>query len=261
MMNIRKFSAWILTIIIVAVLPLGFCTVSAKADESAVPAYETVILDNENLLTEDEEKELSQHMLKLTEYGNVMFQSVKLSSSTDFEKYSEDTYYDYFGNEPGVIFQIDMGNRKLTLSSSTEMDDLIAYERDTIVDNVYRYATDEEYLRCASRCYDEIYDVINDIEIAHTLKYIDNALLAVLISLILNFIIVFAGSKKKTSTGKIVAALAASAVVADVAVKQGNKTKVYSPSSSGSGGSGGSFSGGGGGGGGGFSGGSSSHGF
>lgn len=232
----------------------------ASYDEEAV-YYEALILDYAGLLTDDEEYELYDYMEMLTEYGNVIFQSVELSQDTDFETYCEDTYYSYYGNEPGVIFQIDMGNRKLTLSASTDMEKLIGKERDTIVDNVYRYATDGDYLGCALRCFEEIYEVVNDGEIAHTMKYIDNAILAIIISLILNFIIVFASnSKKKTTAGEIVAAMAITTAVSGVAITEGKLAKEYKPLSSGSSssGGGGGFSGGGGGG---FSGGSSSHGF
>ena len=231
----------------------------ASYDEEAV-YYEALILDYAGLLTDDEEYELYDYMEMLTEYGNVIFQSVELSQDTDFETYCEDTYYSYYGNEPGVIFQIDMGNRKLTLSASTDMEKLIGKERDTIVDNVYRYATDGDYLGCASRCYEEVYEVLNDGRIAHTMKYIDNGILAVIISLILNFIIIFSSSKKKTTVGEIVAAMAITAAVSNIAVDKEKLVKEYSPVSSGSSssGGGGGFSGGGGGG---FSGGSSSHGF
>lgn len=258
-MKTRKIIAFLSVFSLVFVLSLNLFaqkTMAAQAEKS----YQGIILDYEELLTDAEEQEVSAQMSRLLEYGNVIFQSVKLENGQDFEKYSEQTYYDYFGNEPGVIFQVDMGHRKLTLSSSTGLDEIIGSERDSIIDNVYRYATDGDYCRCAVRCFDQIYDVINDGTIAHTMKYIDNALIAIIISLIMNFIVVFSSSKKKATVGQIVAAMAVTTAVADVAVKAGNVTKVYSPVSSGSGGSsgGGGFSGGGGGG---FSGGSSSHGF
>lgn len=229
--------------------------VNSYAEENT--SYDCVIIDEEDLLTDAEEAEVMKHMMKINQYGNVMFQSVRLDSG-NYEKYCEDTYYSYFGNEPGVIFQIDMGNRKLTLSSSTGLDDIIGPERDSIVDNIYRMATDGDYCGCAGECFDEIYLVVNDGTIAHTMKYIDNAILALIISLILNFIFIFASGKKKASANQLVKAMEGGFTVSNVSVKEGKVTKKYSPVSSGSGGGGSS---GGGGGGGGFSGGSSSHGF
>lgn len=241
-------------------LVVGSFEVTSMTEENEGIVYSALIIDEADLLTPEEEEELLPFMTQLENYGNTIFQTVTLGEGADFEKYSEDTYYEIFGNEPGAIFQVDMGNRKLTLSSSTGMDEVISRERDSIVDNVYRYATDGDYLECAKECFNQIYTVYNDGVIAHRMKNIDNALLAVMLSLIVNFIIVFASEKKKSSDAKLVASVIATTTVLGAAVKESGLTKVYSPVSTDSGSSG-SFGGGGGGGGGGFSGGSSSHGF
>lgn len=247
----------IMTFFIWAVSAVCFET-SVWADEIEETVYSVVILDEAEILTPEQELELWPHMTQLENYGNIIFRTVVLDSGANFEQDSENTYYEMFGNEPGVIFQIDMGNRKLTLSSSTGMDEILAKERDSIVDNIYRYATDEDYLKCASECFDQIYTIYNDGVIAHKMKYIDNAILALILSLIVNFIVVFASEKKPTDA-RIVSALIASVAVEGANVKKNKANRVYSPIYSDSSGSGGSS--GGGGGGGGFSGGSSSHGF
>ena len=228
--------------------------VNAKAET----AYSVMIIDEADLLTPEEEQELWDDMTPLTEYGNAIFYTCTLDQGVNFEKNNEDLYYSLFGQEPGVSFQIDMGNRKLTLSSSTAVDNMISSERDSIVDNVYTYASDGNYLACAKECFEEVYTVINDGTIAHNMKYIDNAILALIISLVLNFIIVFVTSHKKRSEGILKASIATATTIAGATIVKGLLTERYDPISSGSGGSSG---GGGGGGGGGFSGGSSSHGF
>lgn len=248
----------IMTFLIWAVSAVCFET-SVWADEIGETVYSVIILDEAEILTPEQELELWPHMTQLENYGNIVFRTVVLDSGANYEQDSENTYYEMFGNEPGVIFQIDMGNRKLTLSSSTGMDEILAKERDSIVDNIYRYATDEDYLKCAAECFDQIYTVYNDGVIAHKMKYIDNAILALILSLIVNFIVVFALEKKKPTDARIVSALIASVAVEGAKVKMNKANRVYSPISSDSSGSGGSSRGGGGGGG--FSGGSSSHGF
>lgn len=222
------------------------------------PQYEWIILDELDLLTPEQEASLViEHIKPLLEYGNVIFSTVDLSTS-NYEKVAEDTYYQYFKNEPGVHFQIDMGNRKLTLSASTEMEKRIGRERDSIVDNIYKLATNQDYYSCAAKCFDQITIVLNDGKIAHTMKYIDNGILALTLGLIINFIFVFWAGSRKTSNKKLVTSSIGPAVIVGAAIRKGRVVKEYSPQSSG-GGSHGGFSGGGGGGG--FSGGSSSHGF
>lgn len=251
----KRFS--VLRLLLLFVL-FGFIpNVNVKAQQdSNEKQYSIVIMDEAELLSNDEKERLYQDMEKLTPYGNVIFSSVTLKDGSNYEKYSEETYYKLFGNEPGVIFQIDMGNRKLTLSASTDMEKLIGHERASIVDNIYKLATNERYYECASKCYSQIYIVANDGRIAHKMQYITNAIFALILGLIINFIIVFATTRKKVVMSRLLGEVAVTADVSNVVVTKGKETREYSPQSSSSGGSGGGSSGGGG-----FSGGSSSHGF
>ena len=245
------------TVLTVAAVILPHVNVAAaEANGSEQVYYNSAIVDEALLLSNDEKDLLLEQMKELIPYGNVIFASEYLESGQDYEGYTENLYYSMFGNEPGVILNIDMGNRKITLSASTQMEEYLKSERDSIVDNIYEFASDEDYYGCASECFTEVRMVIEDEAIAHTMKHIDNAIIALILALILNFLIVFVTVKKKVSVKKVVGALAVTSafVGADVALRASSKR--YSPKSSGSGGSGG-----GGGGGGGFSGGSSSHGF
>lgn len=243
-------------------------TAAAQDEYGIMGEYKALILDDADLLSDEEEQALMETMFRLTSYGNVIFSTVVLPDGADFESNCEDVYYSFFGNQPGVNFQIDMGNRKLTLSASTDVEDAIYDERESIVDNVYRLAGDGDYLGCAAECFDEIYIVLNDGRIAHSMKYIDNACIAVIAALILNFYFAFQADKKAKKKMKRAAAAAAAAAAGGVVllntdIVKGKLDKIYDPqtsssSGSSSGGSSGSSSGGGGGG---FSGGSSSHGF
>ena len=240
---------------------IALCPVNAMASQGS-GSYEYVIWDDADLLSYEEEVSLSGWMELVLEYGNAIVYTTSLDAGADYERNAEQIYYEAFGREPGVIFQIDMGNRKLTLSFSTGMEDQIGSQRSSIVDNIYRYASDGDYGRCCNECFYQIYTVLNNGRIAHTMKYINNALLAVLLALVINFVIIFIGATRKKSVGsRLIAGSGVSLRLKDVSVSKGNVTKRYSPRSSSSGGSGSSGGSSGGGGGGGFSGGSSSHGF
>lgn len=224
--------------------------------------YKVLILDKAKLLTPEEKAKLAIDMKELQPYGNVVFLTITLKKGANYEKFSQDVYYKLYGNEPGVIFQIDMGNRKLTLSSSTGMDELISSERDSIVDNIYELATQKKYYECAKKCFHQIKLVIDNEEIAHDMKHINNAIFALILGLILNFLIICATARRRISKKKLLGEMGTAAILTDIVITAGHVTKTYSPKSSGSsGGGGGSSSSGGSSGGGGFSGGSSSHGF
>ncbi len=228
---------------------------TAEAESTAYRQYKVIILDEANLLTDDEEKKLADEMKELASYGNMVFVTRTLKTNR-YEKAAEDTYYKLCGNEPGALFQIDMGNRKLTLSTSTGLDELIRSERDSIVDNIYKLATNKRYYECASECFREIGAVLNNQAIAHDMKYITNGIFAVILALLLNFVAVFATTRKKVSKKELFNKMSEIGDVTVLEVKKGASTRTYSPKSRGSSGGGGSR-----GGGGGFSGGSSSHGF
>lgn len=253
-----------LSIMLVLSLLLGSFNNSLYAAEEtaakpAAPAYKVIILDNAKLLTEAEKQQLAQDMQPLTQYGNMIFSTVVLKQK-NYEKHSEDTYYKLCGNEPGAIFQIDMGNRKLTLSTSGSMDEKVGPERDSIVDNIYQLATAKRYYECAKQCFDQIGIVYKDGEIAHEMKHINNGLLALLLGLIINFFIVFITTNHKVKKERILGDMATLTAVSMLSTALSRRSRVYDPKPKGS--SGGSFGGrSGGGGGGGFSGGSSSHGF
>lgn len=126
----------------------------------------------------------------------MVFVTVKLNNG-QYEKFAENTYYKLCGNEPGALFQINMGNRKLTLSTSTGLDDLLRSEWDTIVDNIYTLVTRKQYYACASECFREIGAVLNNQNIAQDIKYITNGILALILGLLVDFMAVFITTRKK----------------------------------------------------------------
>jgi len=228
--------------------------------------YYIIIEDDADLLSEDEEEDLSEEMKYITAYGNVAFKSIDSNSSTA-KKYAEDYYYSNFRNDSGAVFLIDMDNRQLIISSSGEMyKTLTVAKTNTITDNTYRYASRGDYYGCAAEVFREINALLQGQTIAQPMKYISNAILALIIAMLIFFIVVNRSvSLKRRSMDSIMEGTAKAFIAAGAASAiYRRETKKYSPVSRGGGGG---FSGGGGGGGfsggggGGFSGGSGGHGF
>ena len=210
--------------------------------------------DAADLLTDEEEISLLTDLLPMTEYGNA---SVATGYSDDFQStydFAADCYEALFGKgtESGTMFMIDMENREIYIYNDGEnlrnIDKGYAY---VITDNVYKYASREEYYQCILEAYRQLRDVLEGRKIAQPMKYASNALLALALAMILNYVILrLTGSAKTPSDRKILDSIVfTSAVAAPMAVFTGT-SKRYSPPSRSSGGGGG-FSGGGGGGGGG----------
>lgn len=151
--------------------------------------YQLIIEDDANLLTESEEKSLKEVMGKCTEYGNIIFKSIN-SNNTTADRYAQSYYNGRYGQQSGTLFLIDMDNRKVYIFSNGNNYTKITNEKaETITDNIYKLATKKEYYECAKQAYAQILTVLEGGKIAEPMKYISNAVLAVMISLFINFAI------------------------------------------------------------------------
>jgi len=242
----------LLSMVFAAVMIL--CTafsVSAKAEGD----YGYLIDDGADLLTDAEENELYDAMLPICEYGNVMFVTTDYDPYGTVEDFADAYYHDVIGTDSGMLFVIDMDKRKICIFCDGYVYQVINKNKaNTITDNVYGYASDGDYLGCASEAYRQAATLLSGGRISEPMRYITSVLVAIMIALVLNFMIVLSASKakavslnevKSSSTGSFNARGAVSRLVDTI--------RIYSPQSKGNGGSGG--------GGGGHSGGGGSHSF
>lgn len=225
-----------------------------------------VIEDDANLLTEEEEKRLYDELMPLTEFGYIAFKSISVNNTTA-ASYAREYYHSSFGTASGTLFLIDMDNREIYIfSDGTNYKIVTSNKAYSITDNVYRYASRQEYYECASIAFKQIYALLNGYKIAEPMRYASDGFIAIILAAFINFFIVMYKSKiKKSSEKEILKGCKVKFDIKNIHPHQIGTRKVYSPRSE-SGGSGG-FSGGGGGGfgggggGGGSSGGGGGHGF
>lgn len=233
---------------------LSVKTENAYAYEAFVSeeGYQVIIEDNADLLSDEEEEQLSYKMKDITGYGNVAFitNTESCSSTSDF---AENEYRSLFGSDSGTVFVIDMYNRNIWIFSDGNIYDTITVDYANIItDNTYTFATDEEYYECAVEVFDEIYTLLSGHKIAQPMKYISNILIAIIMAFIINYFVVKSSiSNKGVSKSDILSGMFHYCYIQDVQKNFTHQTKVYDPQSSGSSdGGGGGGSGGGGGGGG-----------
>ena len=223
--------------------------------------YSVIIEDDASLLSNDEKKQLAETMKDITPYGDVAFKSI------DYNPYSTETYIEryynsIFGTGSGTVFLIDMDNRNIWIYSDGSIYSTIttAYAN-VITDNVYTYASDKDYFTCANKAFIQEAALLHGRRISQPMKYISNALLAIVIAILINYFIVRQTSRvRKASDNEIVNGVFANNAFNNVSVNFIRQTRTYSPRSSSSSGSSGGHSGGGGGGGG-HSGGGGGHSF
>ena len=208
--------------------------------------YRVVVEDGADLLSESEEEELAGFMQKITDYGNVAFVSVMENASSAGD-YAGSCYRSLFGTDSGTLFLIDMDNRKLWIHSDGAVYGVIttAYA-ETITDNVYRLASQEQYYECAREVYEQIFTLLQGQKIAQPMKYISNTLLAMILALLINFGLVCYFTKlRKPSEADMLRIIDKRMNCTKPTATFTHKTKRYDPVESDSSGSSGGSSGGG----------------
>ncbi len=246
---------------------LLLCPLTAQTAQAAQPAeavvyrneetgYTVLMEDDAGLLTESERTALAAQMQEITDYGSAAFKTVfENSASTD--SFARRYYASVFSDESGILFLIDMDNRNIWIYCDGAVYKTVTEDyADTITDNVYTYASAGDYYQCASAAFEQAAALLKGHKIAQPMKYICNALLAVIGALLINFGLVNLFSKAgRTSDRELLSHTLSYFSNSAPTVCYEFETKTYSPRSSGSGSSGG------GGGGGGSSGGGGGHSF
>lgn len=225
--------------------------------KNSATGYESVIIDQADLLTDGEENSLLEVMNPITQYGNCVFVSTSVNSGST-EDMAESVFNGRYGNNTvnGVLFIVDMQNRYLYVyHSGNAVSSIITDGRcNTIADNVYKYASNGDYYTCATNVYDQAFTLLEGGMIAQPMKLVSNVLLSIVFGMIIAYLIVRAmSSTRMASQAEMLAAIQYSENFANYQKVFTGQTRKYDPPSSSSSGGGGGGGGGGSSGGGGHS--------
>ena len=243
----RKIAKLLLVMATVLMI-LPITNVNGAQLEEETNNYQIIIEDDADLLTDSEEKELRTIMQDLAEFGNVVFKTTKtVNNSYSSLKYIQNYYYSKFHNNSGVAFYIDMSQRQLCACATGGLDDIITNAKcNTIMDNVYKYASKGNYYMCASETFSQMNRLLNGQRIAESMKYICNAIVSVMVSLFASYtLFVMISGNKKASQKELIDECEVFLEHGPIDVQKTGSHGVYSPVSD-SNSSGGSSSSGGG---------------
>ena len=229
--------------------------VTLQGNVNTSTGYSIALQDLAELLTPQEEQKLQQEMASITQFCDAGMVTEYVSGSGT-EPYSKRKYAELFGSENGVLFIIDMGNRNIWLCADGDMKSVVTVGKaNSITDNIYEYASDGDYYKCAAKAFSQVMTLLRGGRISQRMKHITNALLALILAFILNYaLLLLTTSIDQAAADELLATVGVGIAVTGARTKLASVKRTYNPPSSG-GGSGG----GGGGGGGGASGGG--HGF
>ena len=149
------------------------------------------VYDDLDLLSDSEEMSLLEDMAPITRYGNVAFWSTdkKTGNSIDQARVKR---LELYGYEDAVIFSINMSSRKLTIQS---YGNIYKYVTDSkarsITDNASSLAKYQEYYKCASKVYSEIFKVLQGEIIPEPMKIAGFAVISFMLGITIVLCIAF----------------------------------------------------------------------
>ena len=241
--------------------PAGLLTITARAEGTTgtTEASGTLLIaDDAHLLSEEEKARLIEDYSAITEYMGAAFVSTDYSPGST-SSFAEECAIRYYRNDPAVLFLIDMDDREIYVyANGTAQKTISKADARAITDNVYKSASRGDYYECADGAFRQIYAKCTGQKLARPVKHITNALIAVLVGILINYLITAYSripKAERRTKGEIKASVSSKmAHMPGIALGAAivlSSAKHYKSSSSGSGG----------GGGGGHSGGGGGHGF
>lgn len=172
--------------------------------ENPDSGYAAILSDKSSLLSKSEEEEVLNRMQTITpdataifvtsdrEHGGNIVEFAKLVLEDICSKTNKDGYN-------AVIFLIDMYYRELVIYAGETTGHVISTAlANSMTDNVYRYASEGDYAKCADKAFEQIYRLLDGQRIAQPMRYITAALLSIFIGL--GFALILVRSKTKKST-------------------------------------------------------------
>ena len=254
MRKIKRFSGLLITVLLTVLLTLPVMAevnndyIVNSQEEGYIIATNDVshcyviIEDCAGLFEADELNYLIPYLNDCALEGEVALVTIDYNDVGSAYDYARRWYAENFGsNTSGIVFLIDMDNRELRMYSEGSYSYILNTGKQNIItDNIYRYATNGDYVTCAERGFTQMADVLSGKKIASPMKYLSNACLAILIALIVNYFIVVKASKTAVPMrGELRKGLKSRYSFTNKNAVYTHTTKEYSPRSSSSGGSGG----------------------
>ncbi len=147
--------------------------------------YQAVIEDEINLLTSQEERQLLDEMIPLTEYGNVAFWSTREYASGKLSQ-AEARRYALFELQSASILVINMNLRTVTIQSYGKLSDVITVSRaNSITSHVGGNLTDGRYYSVSADAFSRMNSLMRAERIAQPMKVLSEICIALMVGLLL----------------------------------------------------------------------------
>lgn len=144
--NIRIFIIIVLVIGVVIFVSTGF--LSRLLDSFSSKKNAAVIWDNANLFSEKERADLQKDIDLYSANGNILILTV-VDNDDSPQSYAENQYTQEFGTKDGVVFLIDISNRKIWIGATGACKEALDNDScEKIATQIATYASKEDYYTC-----------------------------------------------------------------------------------------------------------------
>ena len=144
--NIRIVIIIALVIGVVIIVSSGF--LSRLLDSFSSKKNAAVILDNANLFSEEQKRDLQNDIDLYSVNGNILILTV-VDNDDSPQSYAENQYTQEFGTKAGVVFLIDISNRKIWIGATGACKEALDNDScEKIATQISSYATKEDYYTC-----------------------------------------------------------------------------------------------------------------
>ena len=179
------------------ILLITVCLAGCGKKEKPSEPGTVAIYDYGSLLSAAEEEKLTSKMEELTEYGSVILITLS-SNSTTTSTYAARMYDHYLGTKSGILFLIDMDNREIYIETDGYIGSIITRGKARVItDNTYKLASAYNFYGCAEKTFKQAGDLLAGMDIPQPMMYASNAVIAVIVGLLINFIVLRALNRKK----------------------------------------------------------------
>ena len=254
--NSTLMTVLLIIAIIVIIVPFGIDAyrfyLKKEAEQDTI-SFDTYLDDSAQLFTMAGKGRVHSAMQEVAVYTDIAVVTTEDTGGYGTVNYAQNILRDTLDGT-GIVFLIDMQHRQIYLYTDNGNTLLSVAKCESITDNVYRYASKENYDECAVRAIKQVAAVMGRRGIPEPMKHISNLLLSAAASLLIVFIIADRKTKikKPNEVYQLDKNISKDVKLSNMNTQMTSSHKVYNSSGSGSGGGiSGGFSGGGGGGGGG----------
>ena len=197
-MTMRKILLFLL--ILISSLCLTAC-----GEDTGLPKPEqpgTILIDDTaGIFDHMDELYLKNVMSRLTEYGNVCVYTRSESYESTISALARDYYNEKFGTSSGFLFIIDFSSRNLYIETDGYIGARITRDKAlTIADNIYSYATREQYTKCVENAIDQAVRIMQERHIPQTMRIASSVFIAILCGLLINFTVLRMLNRKPAVT-------------------------------------------------------------